>query len=61
MAIIKIPKTRTAGSDERRRPRDCAGLVAELSDGSPVARRWAARDLAECPDGTAALLERLKQ
>jgi len=61
MAIIKITKTQTVGSNERIRPRDCAGLVAELSDGNPVARRWAARDLADCPEATAALLERLKQ
>ena len=61
MAIIKIPKTQTVSSDERVRPRDCASLVAQLSDGNPVARRWAARDLTECPEGTTALLERLKQ
>ena len=61
MAIIKIPKTQTVSSDERVRPRDCASLVAQLSDGNPVARRWAARDLTECPEGTPALLERLKQ
>ncbi len=59
MALIK-PRNRTPiTQDERRRPRDCASLVAELADPDPAARRWAARDLVDCPEAAAALAERL--
>jgi HEAT repeat protein len=61
MAIIKIAKPQTIDSDERMRPRDYPGLVAGISHENPVARRWAARDLAEFPEATATLVERLKQ
>jgi len=46
---------------ERKQTRDCANLARQLSDANPTARRWAARDLVECPDTSGALVERLKQ
>lgn len=61
MAIIKILKAQTVDAEERMRPRDYPGLVAGLSHENPVTRRWAARDLAEFPEATSTLLERLKQ
>jgi HEAT repeat protein len=59
MAIVKRKEIQTVGADERSRPRDMEGLVAELSDSNPAARRWAARDLAAFPDAAAALVARL--
>jgi HEAT repeat protein len=46
--------------DQRRNVRDCVGLVRQLADPSPAARRWAVRDLAGCPDSSAALVDRLQ-
>ena len=59
MAIVKRKEIQTVGADERSRPRDMEGLVAELADSNPVARRWAARDLAAFPEAAAALVARL--
>jgi HEAT repeat protein len=63
MAIIKRTQTKTqaVAVDERARARDFEGLVAELSDANPTARRWAARDLAAFREPSAALLDRLAQ
>jgi len=61
MAIVKRsnPQSHPPEGDARARPRDFAGLVAELSDPDPTARRWAARDLAAYPEASAALVARL--
>lgn len=59
MAIVKRKETQAVNTDERSRPRDLDGLIAELADSNPVARRWAARDLAAFPDAAAALVARL--
>ncbi len=56
MAIVKRGKSASIDNDERSRPRDLAGLTAELGDADPVARRWAARDLAAHPDAAPALI-----
>ncbi len=61
MALIKTRTIEPVAEDARGHPRDCAGLVAELASANPTARRWAARDLADCPDAAAALLERLQR
>lgn len=60
MALIKGNTTRTADKDERQRPRDYEGLLAQLSHENPAARRWAARDLTLHPQSTAALVARLR-
>lgn len=59
MAIVKRAKTEGVESDERDRPRDLAGLKIELTDANPVARRWAARDLARYAEAALLLVERL--
>ena len=46
-------------NDERKQPRDCTHLEAELESPDSVVRRWAARDLIDCPDASAALVKRL--
>jgi HEAT repeat protein len=61
MAFVKKHTPHTVAADERRQPRDFAGLLAELADDKPTARRWAARDLAAYPEAAAALVERLKR
>ena len=60
MAFIKKQRNEPISQDERIRARDCSGLLVELSDPNPTARRWAARDLINCPEAAAALVERLK-
>jgi HEAT repeat protein len=64
VAIVKRGKNASVDSvdsDERRRPRDLAGLTLELDNPNPIPRRWAARDLAlfvEAAPALIALLER---
>jgi HEAT repeat protein len=63
VAIVKRSKSGivdTVDTDERSRPRDLAGLTAELDNVNPVARRWAARDLAQFAEAAAALIVRLE-
>lgn len=60
MPLIKERKTVPVDTDERKQARGCASLVAQLSDANPAARRWAARDLSDCPGASEALVERLK-
>ncbi|MDR9096152.1 HEAT repeat domain-containing protein [Burkholderia multivorans] len=61
MAFIKRKNTETAEKDERRRPRDLGGLVAELTDPNPAARRWAARDLAGFAEAAPALVAQVQR
>lgn len=61
MAFIKRQASEPVTQDERKQPRDCESLALELSNPDPSVRRWAARDLVECPDATPALVERLKR
>lgn len=61
MALIKTKTVQPVATDERRRQRDCASLVAQLEDDNPLARRWAARDLNDCPAASAALANRLQR
>lgn len=60
MAFIKNQTAHAVTNDERKNSRDCGGLVAELESSNPIARRWAARDLTDCPDASAALVQRLQ-
>jgi HEAT repeat protein len=39
--------------------RDCSGLAEQLTDKNPIARRWAAKDLIDCPDASGPLVEQL--
>ena len=48
-----------AATEERSTRRDCASLQRQLQHATPLTRRWAARDLAACPDASAGLVERL--
>jgi HEAT repeat protein len=62
MAFIKkSPESHGALEDRRAAPRDFDGLIRELDDADPAARRWAARDLSGHANATAALLTRLQQ
>jgi HEAT repeat protein len=61
MPIVKQHNPQVIDTDERRRPRDFAGLVAELELDNSTARRWAARDLAAFPEAAEALVGRLKR
>lgn len=59
MAFIKSQTRESVNKEERTRSRDCPSLVDELESADPLARRWAARDLADCPNASAALVSRL--
>jgi HEAT repeat protein len=56
MALIKKPSP----SPEAPTPRDNSSLEWQLSQGDASARRWAARDLTDCADGSAALVAQLQ-
>jgi len=60
MAFIKSHPSDPVG-ERRKRPRDYPGLLAELDDADPAARRWAARDLRDWPAASAALVARLQR
>lgn len=60
MPIVKQQAPQVVDADERGRSRDLAGLLAELYDDAPSARRWAARDLGQFPEAAEALVARLK-
>jgi HEAT repeat protein len=60
MPFIKQQVSEEIEQDERKRVRDCASLEQQLSDANSTARRWAARDLADCPDSSAALVKQLQ-
>jgi HEAT repeat protein len=59
MGFVKQRSSEAVDQDERKRPRDCESLAHQLTDPNPTARRWAARDLVECPEASGILLERL--
>lgn len=59
MALKKTQSTVHPARVERQRDRDCGGLVQQLQDTNPEVRRWAARDLADCPESAQALIDRL--
>lgn len=61
MAFIKktiLPNS--LGTNAPRPARDYAGLIDQLADPDAAARRWAARDLLQYPQATAALVARLR-
>lgn len=59
MAIIKPRSGNSDAQHQRERTRDFSGLIEQLSDAQPTARRWAARDLAAHHEATPYLVERL--
>jgi HEAT repeat protein len=61
MAFIRKQTVEPVAADERKQARDCANLFAELENADPKARRWAARDLTDCPDASATLVARLQR
>jgi HEAT repeat protein len=61
MALIKRQQIDSVTRDERKLPRDCASLMRELDNVAPMVRRWAARDLADCPGASGALVSRLQR
>lgn len=60
MALVKRTYSEAIDQDERTQPRDFDGLTAVLKDANPVARRWAARDLATFHEASAVLVAQLK-
>jgi HEAT repeat protein len=59
MALITKPTDASLSTERREHSRDCAHLTLQLDDPNPAARRWAARDLTDCPAASAALVKRL--
>ncbi|OQW79921.1 MAG: PBS lyase [Proteobacteria bacterium ST_bin11] len=61
MAFIKKQIDVSVSEDERVQQRDCRSLEAQLYSTDPMARRWAARDLADCEQASTTLVARLSQ
>lgn len=59
MALVKKTVCEAIEKDERKQGRDCSTLLRQLADPSPAARRWAVKDLIDCPDVSYALVELL--
>lgn len=60
MPLIKNIPQSPARHAERQHGRDCGSLELQLKDAIASVRRWAARDLTDCPDSSAALLAQLR-
>lgn len=60
MALIKREGDDSGVHRDRKAARECPDLLVSLSDDSATTRRWAARDLVNCPSSAAALVARLK-
>jgi len=58
MAIIKSKPT-CAPLASAAAPHDCTALAHQLSEPSAEARRWAARDMSDCPGSALTLVARL--
>ena len=61
MAFIRKKASEVVSVEERKKPREFSDLIAGLEDDSPIARRWAARDLGGSADAAPALVDRLKR
>jgi HEAT repeat protein len=61
MAFIKKLSTESVLQEDRQQSRHCPDLLASLESENVTARRWAARDLVQCPDVAGALVDRLKR
>jgi HEAT repeat protein len=61
MALVKQQQSEIIDQDERKQVRDCASLELQLSDPDPTARRWAARDLVDCPNASTGLIAQLQR
>jgi HEAT repeat protein len=61
MAFVKKTNTEPVIQEDRQRTRECPDLLAALEVENPTTRRWAARDLVNCPDVAGALVDRLKR
>ncbi|MBV5299659.1 MAG: HEAT repeat domain-containing protein [Rhodoferax sp.] len=60
MAFVKKKDSVTVDQEDRKQMRECPDLLLALTDASATARRWAARDLVNCPNAAAALVNQLK-
>jgi HEAT repeat protein len=60
MAFVKKKDSVTVDQEDRKQMRECPDLLLALTDASATARRWAARDLVNCPNAVAALVNQLK-
>lgn len=61
MAFIKKQSSESVAQEDRKQARECPDLLAGLEDDNPTTRRWAARDIVNCPDVASALVDRLKR
>ena len=61
MAFIKKQNTESVVQEDRKQTRECPDLLAALEDDNATTRRWAARDIVNCQDVAAALVDRLKR
>ncbi len=59
MALIRSTPSERTERVSRKQERDCDNLARSLDDASAEVRRWAARDLADCPGSSAVLVARL--
>lgn len=60
MAFVKKKDAEMVAQDDRKQSRECPDLLVGLGDTNATTRRWAARDLVNCPNAAAALVEQLK-
>ena len=59
MALIRRPAPQNNDDEKRKSDRSCSDLTDALLDSDPTVRRWAARDLSECPESAETLVRHL--
>jgi HEAT repeat protein len=60
MPLIKKKDIAAVDQEDRKNTRECAALIDSLTDSSATTRRWAARDLVNCPNAAIVLVDHLK-
>jgi len=60
MAFVKKKESEWIDQDDRKKSRGCFELLNSLHDSLATTRRWAARDLVNCPNAAQALVDQLK-
>ena len=61
MPFIKKKDSAAVDQEDRKNTRECSALIASLADSSATTRRWAARDLVNCPNSAVILVDHLKR
>ena len=61
MPFIKKKDIEAVTQEDRKHSRECSALITSLADDNATTRRWAARDMVNCPNASVILVNHLKR